>query len=639
MISNTFPPSASGGGLTGAEVPAYEINYVEVNTYADLPLASSKPNDTYIVRTATGTWLLGTLKKAGLYYSNGVAWSYMGNSISIDDASTSNESVWSSGKTSTMLGGKSDTSHIHTGVYEPVDATIVRETSADTLENKIIDSITNTVGSDHVHYKVRNASGSTIAIGTVITAMGTQPGTDYIQVMPVTDPTTQVAIGLAHTTLLNNGVGLCISRGVRDNVNTDAWAVGTILYPNTAGGFTTVKPASGMYQACAYVMRQHISSGTLLVNFIEPKTIASTTVAGEVRLNDTLSSTSTVQALTAAQGKVLQDSKASTAVATTVLDGLMSSTDKTKLDGVSGTNTGDETTSTIKTKLGVTTLSGSNTGDQDLSGYSLTTHNHTVDGLSNVVITANSDNELLTWDAATSKWINQTATEAGLATDTHVHTGVYEPADATILKDADIGSTVQAYNVNTTTAGNTFNGISQLVQTTAAGKLPAIDGSLLTNLPSGATTLDGLTDVIITTPAADQLMIYNGTNWVNATNPGGSDATKLPLAGGDMTGTIRYVYSAMAANDIAVSTADIFSKTISGATTLTVSSIPVSPKVAVFNLELTNGGSAVITWFSGVKWAGGAAPTLTAAGLDILQFYTRDGGTTWRGAVISKDNK
>jgi hypothetical protein len=36
---------------------------------------------------------------------------------------------------------------------------------------------------------------------------------------------------------------------------------------------------------------------------------------------------------------------------------------------VSGTNTGDETTATIKTKLGITVLSGSNTGDQDLSPY------------------------------------------------------------------------------------------------------------------------------------------------------------------------------------------------------------------------------------------------------------------------------
>lgn len=41
-------------------------------------------------------------------------------------------------------------------------------------------------------------------------------------------------------------------------------------------------------------------------------------------------------------------------------------------NNLSGTNTGDETESSIKTKLGIATLSGSNTGDQDLSGYVLT---------------------------------------------------------------------------------------------------------------------------------------------------------------------------------------------------------------------------------------------------------------------------
>jgi hypothetical protein len=40
----------------------------------------------------------------------------------------------------------------------------------------------------------------------------------------------------------------------------------------------------------------------------------------------------------------------------------------TTIGNQSGVNTGDETTATIKTKLGITTLSGSNTGDQDLSG-------------------------------------------------------------------------------------------------------------------------------------------------------------------------------------------------------------------------------------------------------------------------------
>lgn len=39
---------------------------------------------------------------------------------------------------------------------------------------------------------------------------------------------------------------------------------------------------------------------------------------------------------------------------------------------------------------------------------------------------------------------------SGLALDTHNHTGVYEPADATILKDADIGGSVAAQGHNHT---------------------------------------------------------------------------------------------------------------------------------------------------------------------------------------------
>jgi hypothetical protein len=42
-----------------------------------------------------------------------------------------------------------------------------------------------------------------------------------------------------------------------------------------------------------------------------------------------------------------------------------------------------------------------------------------------------------------------TGTTAGtVAAGDHAHTGTYEPADATILKDADIGGTVQAYSAN-----------------------------------------------------------------------------------------------------------------------------------------------------------------------------------------------
>jgi hypothetical protein len=96
---------------------------------------------------------------------------------------------------------------------------------------------------------------------------------------------------------------------------------------------------------------------------------------------------------------------------------------------------------------------------------------------------------------------------------------------------------------------------------------------------------------------------------------------------------------AIAALNIDLSLGNYFSKTISGASTLTVSNIPASGIAASFILDLTNGGSATITYWSGVKFAGGTAPTLTAAGRDVLGFFTHDGGTTWTGLVLGKDVK
>ena len=56
-----------------------------------------------------------------------------------------------------------------------------------------------------------------------------------------------------------------------------------------------------------------------------------------------------------------------------------------------------------------------------------------------------------------------------------------------------------------------------------------------------------------------------------------------------------------------------------------------SDELCGFTLTLTNGGSQTQTWPSSVDWAGGAAPTLTASGVDVLVFYTQTGGTIWYG--------
>lgn len=117
---------------------------------------------------------------------------------------------------------------------------------------------------------------------------------------------------------------------------------------------------------------------------------------------------------------------------------------------------------------------------------------------------------------------------------------------------------------------------------------------------------------------------------------------RLQTTGGTMTGAItaiRETKVAMAANDIDLASGNLFTKTIVGYTTFTISNVLSSGNANSFILELTNGGSAVITWWAGMKWAGGIAPTLTASGVDILGFYSHDGGATWNILGINKDVK
>jgi hypothetical protein len=57
---------------------------------------------------------------------------------------------------------------------------------------------------------------------------------------------------------------------------------------------------------------------------------------------------------------------------------------------------------------GLLTTNGSGTWSVDTNTYSATSHNHTVDSLSNVVITSATDGQALVWDTSTSKWINET---------------------------------------------------------------------------------------------------------------------------------------------------------------------------------------------------------------------------------------
>ncbi len=170
-----------------------------------------------------------------------------------------------------------------------------------------------------------------------------------------------------------------------------------------------------------------------------------------------------------------------------------------------------------------------------------------------------------------------------------------------------------------------------------------------TSLAFGAVNLASTNAVTGTLPAGNGGTGITSLGTGIATWLGTPSSANLAAAVTDETGSgllvfgttpvitgLREKSAAVAASDIDLSLGNYFTKTISGTTTFTVSNVATSGDVAAFILLLTNGGSATVNFFSGVTWNNATPPTLTAAGLDILGFFTINGGTTWRGLVLAQ---
>lgn len=90
--------------------------------------------------------------------------------------------------------------------------------------------------------------------------------------------------------------------------------------------------------------------------------------------------------------------------------------------------------------------------------------------------------------------------------------------------------------------------------------------------------------------------------------------------------------------DIDLTLGNVVSGTVdTSTTTFTFSNPSASGRACSFTLILTNGGSQTVNWPAAVLWAVGVAPTLTAAGVDILTFVTVNAGTTWYGFAAGLD--
>ena len=92
------------------------------------------------------------------------------------------------------------------------------------------------------------------------------------------------------------------------------------------------------------------------------------------------------------------------------------------------------------------------------------------------------------------------------------------------------------------------------------------------------------------------------------------------------------------ATTIDITAGNSVTDTIGIATTYTFSNPTASDEMCAFTLTLTNGAAYVVTWPSSVDWPSATAPTLTASGVDVLTFFTVDGGTIWHGMIASTNS-
>lgn len=85
---------------------------------------------------------------------------------------------------------------------------------------------------------------------------------------------------------------------------------------------------------------------------------------------------------------------------------------------------------------------------------------------------------------------------------------------------------------------------------------------------------------------------------------------------------------------------NFFTKTVTGDCYFSTVNAPSDAGIVTsFILTITNGGDHTVGWWRGIKWPSGKNPTLTAQGVDVLAFYTYDGGYTWIGMVVAYDVK
>ena len=190
-------------------------------------------------------------------------------------------------------------------------------------------------------------------------------------------------LGVVTETIATNQEGFILTVGQIENINTtgslqgETWADGDVLYlsPTTAGKMTNVKPtgATGHIVVLGYVEYAHSNHGKIYVKIMNGWEL-------DELHNVYISSVADKQLLSYDSATSLWKNKSVTTadIADSTNKRYVTDANLTTIGNQSGTNTGDETTATIKTKLGAATTS--------VDGYLTSTDWNTFNGKQNALL-------------------------------------------------------------------------------------------------------------------------------------------------------------------------------------------------------------------------------------------------------------
>jgi len=153
----------------------------------------------------------------------------------------------------------------------------------------------------------------------------------------------------------------------------------------------------------------------------------------------------------------------------------------------------------------------------------LETNSTLLDRLAGVSISSPSNGEALVYNGTSGDWENSTVSASVAALNDIGDVSAAAPSNTNVIKynstSGDWESGAVAYSevtgtptLGTASAEDVGTSAGNVIQLDGSARLPAVDGSQLTNLPSGASTLGALTDVDVTGAANTNVLKYNSTS-------------------------------------------------------------------------------------------------------------------------------